>query len=80
MLVDVLEGIMANKVYRQATQEPTKDSPRNGQGQGCLQEEGEVVYSPIGVRCMAGSRCSWLILQMDVIRIAWDKIGLRHEI
>jgi hypothetical protein len=31
---------------RQATQEPTKDSPRYGEGQGCDQEEGEIDDSP----------------------------------
>lgn len=28
--------------YRQAAQEPTKDPPRNGKGQGCQGEEGEI--------------------------------------
>jgi hypothetical protein len=36
-------NVMGN---RQATQEPTKDSPRYGEGQGCGQEEGEIDDSP----------------------------------
>jgi len=32
----------ANWMFRQATQEPSQDVTRNGQGQGCSEEEGEV--------------------------------------
>jgi len=35
---------------RQATQEPTKDSPRNGKGQGCDQEEGQIDVSLVSER------------------------------
>lgn len=37
---------MANTHYRQATQEPTEDPPRHGQGQGCQGQEGEIDDSP----------------------------------
>jgi ribosomal protein S24E len=36
--------------YRQATQEPTKDPPRYGKGQGRVQEEGQIDDSWCGVR------------------------------
>jgi len=39
-----------NEIYRQATQEQTKDSPRYGKGQGCDQEEGQIDDSWLGVR------------------------------
>jgi len=39
-----------DKIYRQATQEQTKDSPWYGKGQGCEQEEGQIDDSWLGVR------------------------------
>lgn len=40
------EEPLANPHYRQATQEPTEDPPRHGQGQGCQGQEGEIDDSP----------------------------------
>ena len=33
-------------LYRQATEEQTKDAPRNGQGQGREEQEGEISDTP----------------------------------
>ena len=42
---------VTDEIYRQATQEQTKDPSRYGKGQGCDQEEGQIDHSLPGVCC-----------------------------
>jgi len=59
-------------VYRQATQEQTKDSPRYGKGQGCHQEEGQIDDS-LSLVCAVGGDIlvlrEWALCLYACIRI-----------
>lgn len=68
-----MDGTLTLPAYRQATQEQTKDSPRYGKGQGCVQEEGQIDDSSTST----GGGCIWNV-RAGKMEGAGQKMVLRN--